>query len=376
MRKSYITALVLAALATLWILSGTMGEPHDKDAAVSETPSAATGSPAALKVEVRRIEAATMADAVEINGTTEAVRRVELKAEVEGRIAEILAPEGARVAAGQPILRIDMRDRQARLSEARHTVTQKEIEFKAAEGLAEKGFSSKVRVEEARAGLEAARARLKSAEVELANTTIKAPFAGVLESRPSELGQYLTPGMAVGTIVDLDPVLVTGFVTEQQVGRIQSGTAATAALPDGGTREGKVRFVAATAEPQTRTFKVKIELPNDDSSIVEGLTAKVSIALPPQPAHQVEPSMLSLADDGRVGIKAVDEAGRVVFWPVSVLSSQRGETWVSGLPASVRAIVTGQEYVRAGDTVEAVDEVSSGPSTGEAGAVAAPDAVP
>ncbi len=240
--------------------------------------------------------------------------------------------------------------------------------------MADKGFSSKVRVEEARAGLEAARARLKSAEIELANTVIKAPFEGVLEKRPAELGQYLTPGTIIGTVVDLDPVFVTGSVSEQQVGRLAAGTPATVTLPDGGIFKGTLSYISSSADETTRTFRIKVEVANPDRKIVEGLTARISLALPEIQGYEISASMLSLSNDGRLGVKAVDEASKVVFYPVTVISSQSDTTWISGLPPSVRAIVTGQEYADEGQEVEAIEEKPQ--NTDVPAAIPAPAPVP
>lgn len=352
MRKSYVIAGVMAVLATLWIASGMIGKKEKIDEAQIAGAEKASEK---QKVEVRLLTASMVTDSIELNGRTEAARRVDLKSEIDGRISEILVKEGEQVKAGQPIIKIDLRDRAAKLSEASHTVTQNEIEYAAAQGLADKGFSSKVRVESARAGLEAAKARLKSAQIELANTIVKAPFDGVLETRPSELGQYLTPGVTVGTVVDLDPVFVTAFVSEQQVGRLTIGGEALVTLPDDGQYQGIVSYISSSAEAATRTFRVKVEVPNADRKIIEGLTAQISLILPGKEAQEISASMLSLADDGRVGVKAVDDANKVVFYPVTVLSNKSDTTWVLGLPQTIRAIVTGQEYAGDGQIVEPIE---------------------
>ena len=72
-------------------------------------------------------------------------------------------------------------------------------------------------------------------------------------------------------------------------------------------------------------------------------------------------SLLSLADDGRVGVKAVDDAGIVRFLPVAVLgNADPGTVWVAGLPDRVRLITVGQEFVKDGEAVQAVPEALAG----------------
>ena len=68
-------------------------------------------------------------------------------------------------------------------------------------------------------------------------------------------------------------------------------------------------------------------------------------------AHKIPPSILTLLDDGTVGVKALNKENEVVFYPTSTVKDTVDGMWVTGLPNDVNLIVTGQEYVSIGDKI-------------------------
>jgi multidrug efflux system membrane fusion protein len=253
------------------------------------------------------------------------------------------------------IARIAPEDRKAAVAEAEALLRQRQAEYEAAKKLNARGYKGDIALSEAAAKLDAARAAAERGQIEMANTVVAAPFAGVLEERPIELGSYVKTGDPVATIVDLDPLRVIGFVTERDIVGIKPGQPGEAVLPGGRTVSGKIAFVSSVADETTRTFKVELELANPGGSLAEGMTSEIGIPTGTARAHVVSLSLLSLADDGRVGVKAVDDQGIVRFLPVAVLGNADRETvWVAGLPERVRLITVGQEFVNEGEQVEPV----------------------
>jgi multidrug efflux system membrane fusion protein len=271
-------------------------------------------------------------------------------------------PEGATVAAGEVIARIDLRDRESRLREAEAFVAQRTLEFEAARKLGERQFQSATRVAEARTQLEAAKTLRHDAELDLRRTEVRAPFAGVLERRLVEVGDYAEPGEEVALVIEQDPFLVAADAPESVVGRLQVGEEGTALLADGRALEGRVRYVATQAEPATRTFRVELEVPNPGGErFPAGMSARVVLRESEEPAHRISAASLVLADDGRVGVKAVDETGRVAFHPARIVRSETDAVWLGGLPERLRVIVTGGGFVAAGEVVD-VEEQQDGAS--------------
>jgi multidrug efflux system membrane fusion protein len=309
-----------------------------------------------MTVRARASVAMPRAGEITLRGRTEALRTVALKAETEGRVVGLPVEKGALVQEGTVICRLATDDRAATLAQARATLRQRELENSAATQLAAKGFTSQTRAAESAAQLDGAKAMVQRMEVELSRAEIRAPFDGVVEERPAEIGALLMKGAPCATLVDSDPMLVVGDVAERDVSLIRVGQEGHARLIDGTEVAGHVRFVARTAQATTRTFRVELEVPNPDANLKSGISADVGVPTPAIAAHLVSPAILGLDDAGLVGVRTVDATGLVAFVPVTPVASTPEGMWIAGLPERVTLITVGQDYVRAGETVSVVME--------------------
>jgi len=277
MKSSYLIAGVVAVAAVTWILSGQVTDPKRSahavatEASTSRGQQSVVGQPRYKPVRVRTIESEPWRREVVIRGRTEASRSVMLRAETAGRIVKILADEGKQVTKGQPIVKSDQAERTAKLAETMALLRQRSVEYKAAQTLAKKGYRADTKLAEAVAQLDAARAQVSQMKTDIARTTVKAPFDGILENRVVELGDYLKIGDDLASIVDLDPILVVGAVSEREISSVKVGLKASAKLIDGRTLTGFIRFIGAVADSATRTFRVEIEIPNPDQSVRDGI---------------------------------------------------------------------------------------------------------
>lgn len=285
-----------------------------------------------------------------LRGRTEAERRAELRAEVTGLVISDPVRRGARVARGDVLCRLAAGEREADLAEARAALAQAELDVAAVDRLAERGLTSQAEQLARQARLEAARARVYRAELALERLAITAPFDGVLEEDSAERGTLLQVGGHCATVIALDPILLVGFAPERAVDSIAIGSGATGRLVSGRTVEGTVRFVARTADPQTRTFRVDVALDNPDLAIRDGISTEIEIRLDGAMAHRLPQSALTLDDAGAIGIRIVED-GRVAFVPVTVIEDGADGVWVSGLPDMAEVIVIGQEFVSEGAAV-------------------------
>ncbi|MBM3518534.1 MAG: efflux RND transporter periplasmic adaptor subunit, partial [Alphaproteobacteria bacterium] len=297
-----------------------------------------------------------------VRGHTQAVRWVDVRAEQDGRVVEVLAKEGERVKAGAPLVRLDMEDRAARLGEAQAWVEQRQIEFYAARELSEQGYRARTKLAEAQAQLESAYVMVARMEEEVERTEVRAPFDGILEERATELGDFLMRGAIVARVVDQDPYLVAGQVTEQLVGSVAVGAAATARLITGESATGRVRYVASMADPSTRTFRVEVEVPNSDGRLRDGVTAELRIVAGQVAGHLVSPAVLTLDDKGVVGVRLLNGEGRVELRAAKIIGEAGQGVWLGGLPETIDLIVVGQEFVRDGEMVPFVRDEAAAPS--------------
>jgi multidrug efflux system membrane fusion protein len=113
-------------------------------------------------------------------------------------------------------------------------------------------------------------------------------------------------------------------------------------------------FLSQVADPITRTYRCEVRLTNPEPSFPDGLTAVIEIEMRRNPFHVVSPSVLTLNTGGELGIKALDSANRVRFYPVTILSHDPRDVCLAGLPPKLRIITLGQEYVKAGQQVRPV----------------------
>ena len=350
-----------SALTRIALVAAVNGA-QPEDATGTETPVEAAPEPVApaapaaervVHVVAQRFEVQEIDRGVILRGRTEAARQVEVRAETSGRVISEPRRRGGTVETGDLLCELAPGTRLASLAEAEARLAEARIQFTAAERLAQDGFASETRAAGALAALQSAEAGVAAVREEISRLQIRAPFGGMLETDTAELGALLQPGALCATVIQLDPIRLVGFVPEADVDKLTVGSPAGARLSSGREILGQVTFVARSAEPATRTFRVEVTVPNRDGSIRDGQTAEIGILASGTKAHLVPGSALTLDDDGRIGLRTVDADSRALFLPVEVIRDSLDGIWVGGLPASVDVIVVGQEFVRDGVRVEA-----------------------
>ncbi len=365
--RSKIIAAVIAVLAVIWMASGQFGGAQDNSETTESAPAASKSLDSVQTVEIETVSAQSRPRMVRVNGRTEAFRTSRISAEISGQVDEILSENGAVLKQGDPIVSINVDDRAAAVRSAENRVKQFEIEYKTAQSLLERGFSTNVQVATKKAELESAKASLARARIDLNNTKVRAPFDGVLDRRTVEDGDYVQTGDQIGLFLDLDPMKVVGFVAEQRIDSVKIGQDAEVTLPNGNNYAGRVHFISRTADDATRTFRVEVTVDNPDLEIADGLTAEMHLQGAEQLAHRISPAILTLGTNGEVGVKyAVDN--QVMFMPVNITTSDPDAIWVTGLPDPVQLIITGQDFVSVGQSVETRERTAMDAADKEMGA--------
>ena len=364
MRASAIIAVVLSLAVAGWMLSGKLGGGGAPPAATEAGSGPPAADPPPLRVRVKRMSARSHAVAITVRGRSEAGRRVDLRAETDGRIVEIGASRGDEVRAGGVIARLADEARLAKVAEYRARLRQRQIHYDATAALAKRGLSSKEALATAKADIDAARAAVAQVEVEIARTRLRAPFDGLLLEGHADVGDYLKKGDRFGRIIDLDPILFVGSVTERSVARLRAGLPAVARNLGGDEVRGTLRYIAPSADPATRTYRIEVEAANPGYRIREGITTDIAIEMDTRMAHFVTPALLSLADDGTIGLKTVDGENRVRFRPVDIIEDTPDGIWLGGLPRELRVITVGQEFVVAGQEVRPIEPDGPGDAPG------------
>ena len=351
--KSWLFSGGIIIAVILWLLSGQLG---DSEAGEALTNASAEPIVTIAAVRVRTQSAEQVQRTIIVNGKTAPARVVNLAAETDGRVASIGTERGASVERGAIIVRLDMRDREARLAQARATVKQREVEYDGRLKLKSESYVSEAQLQEAVALLEAAKTELKRAELDLEYMNIRAPFGGALQSRAVEVGDFVKLGDPVATYVDNRTIIVSASLSEFDAQYVKVGDDAEARLATGETVRGLVRYVAPVADEATRTFVVELEIDNSGGELRIGGTAELRIPAEEVLAHRISPSLLTLDDAGNVGVKIVNQNGQVEFVVADIALSSNDGIWLAGLPRDVTIITVGQGYVQNGAMVHAVPE--------------------
>jgi multidrug efflux system membrane fusion protein len=353
--KSWLLSGSLIALVTLWVASGQLSnDAGDRDTAAAPAQAAADAPQYAVRVRTQSAE--EVMRTIVVNGKTAPARIVHLAVETDGRVEFIGADRGARLERGDVIVRLDERDRSARLAQAEALVRQREVEYAARKRLQSESYVSEAQLQEAVALLETARAELTRARLDLDYMTIRAPFAGALQARAVEIGDFVSRGDPIATVVDNRTLIVSANVSEFDAQAVEVGQSAEARLATGELVRGRIRYVAPVADEATRTFAVELEVANTDGRLRAGGTAELRIPAETVLAHRVAPSLLTLDDAGNVGVKIINEQGQVEFVVADIALSSNDGVWLAGLPETVTIITVGQGYVAPGAVVRAVPE--------------------
>lgn len=303
---------------------------------------------------------------VPLRGRTQAKATVSAVAETAGIVDVVHVTKGQSVEQGDLLCTLDQGTRaaavaqaQAGLEQAKAGLEQAQLSYDTNAELRAKGLAApntardlEVALAGAQASLTSAQAGLDNAQAELDRTEIKAKVAGVVQDPVAVAGSMLGQGQPCATIVQLNPMVFLGQVPESRIGLAKLGLDAVITTVPGAKVDGKVTFISSVADNATRSFPVEIEFANEDLSIRDGVTAEAIVTLGTAPGHLLPQSVLTLDDDGTLGVRTV-ENGVVAFHPITIVSDTREGVWVTGLPLSADVITIGQENVTAGQAVDA-----------------------
>ncbi len=281
--------------------------------------------PVAPPVVFSPVEARDLEERIEASGELLAVQRAEIAAEVEGRITELLVDEGSAVDAGQALLEIDperreleLADARARLAEAAAGVRERRRDYDRVRQLHTRGAASNAQLDAAETSLESARSRVRAAEARLGiseralrESTVTAPFAGLLARRFVSCGEFARPGTPLFELVSMDPIEVQFHLPEVDLGRVALGNpvAVRVAPFPGEVFEARVTMISPTIDTRTRTLRVKAELANVGGRLRPGLFARADLGV----ARHVDVPMIPeeavlQRADGAVVFRLVEES--------------------------------------------------------------------
>lgn len=313
------------------------------------------GGPGGMAVHVvgfRAVEQPVQ-ERVAVVGSLAANESVETRSELDGVIEEIGFDEGQHVAAGDVLFRIDGAKLEASLAEAEANLQLAETTLERYAALGESRAVSKQEVDQARSTFEARRALVELMRVQLEDATVAAPFSGTAGARLISLGQYVTKGQALTSIVDTDTMKAEFSIPERflsQVAEGQSVEVRLAAYP-GKRFHGTVYFVDPRVSPETRTVLVKARLPNPDGRMRAGMFANLDLMLQVRDRAVVIPESALLLEGNQASVFVVAD-GKAQPRPVTPGVRLAGALEIrEGLLAGEVVIIEGTQKVGPGSPV-------------------------
>lgn len=347
-----------------------------------EAPPAAVSAPPVLvgEVEAHRVE-----DRIEATGQLLARSQAAVAAQVGGQITDIARDEGAAVGEGELVIEIDPERRRletqsarAMLAQAEAQASEAERELARIEKLHSQGVAADAKLDQMRTALRSAasnreslQAQLGMMERSLRDSSVTAPFAGLVARRHVSEGEFVAPGQKLFDLVALDPIEVEFHLPERDSGRVSVGAPVAvrvAPFPDEAF-EATVTVVSPTIDPSTRTLRVKASLANPDGRLRPGLFARadLGVAVREGVAMIPEEAVLQRAD-GPVAFRLVG-TDRVERRALELGVIRGGLIEVrSGLAVGDRVVVRGQSDLVEGAAVS-VRDVAGEPVAGAPTAV-------
>ena len=354
MNKTTKTAILVLSALLLWMLTGIFqnsSNSNDINSLKINTEETV------IKVKAKKIKSELRQSNVLVQGRTESNRNVLVSSETNGIVREIFVKKGDFVKKDQILCKLSTDSRKAKLDEAKALMLQKKLEWDASKVLVEKGYRSQTKAAGSKAAYDASKALVIQMEEELENINIRSPFDGFFNDNLVEVGDFLSIGMPCGQVVDYNPILVIGQVSEQEIKKIKSDIQGYAVLSTGEKLNGLLSYVSKTADSKTRTFRIELEINNSNFEIKDGITAELFIPTKKVQAHLIPPSSLTLDSEGKIGIRHISPNNEVIFSDVEIIGDEKELIWVSGLPEEITLITIGQEFVIEGQKVNYTLEV-------------------
>ena len=337
MKKSSIfVASSILIITILWIASGQF-KTEEKQKANEEEINELDKNNNFINVRIKNSIAQEINKSVVIQGQTHANRKISIKSETSGKIQKVNKSSGLKIKKDELIFKISENDRKSKFEKVK-------IEYESEKKLFEKGLSSKLK-------LATVKSNYDTIKDDLNKTNVLAPFDGIMTAEHLEVGEFVQPGTTLTTFVELDPILVVGFISEKELKNIYESKEAYVSTMLNEKIKGDITYISSIAEEKTRTFRIEITLSNKNYTIKDGLTASIEIQGEKIKAHKISPSILSLRDNGEMGIKIVNENNIVEFYNIEVISDTNDGMWVTGIPNISNIIVVGQDYAPIGDKV-------------------------
>lgn len=275
MVKRFVIAFILVAL----VAGGLIGFNIFRDQAIEQFFANMVRPP--VTVSTTTVEPVTWQPTIDAIGTANASRGVDLTVEASGTVREILFSSNARVEQGEILVHLDDEVQRADLAAAEAQAAANQQTLARTKELRSRGVGSQSDLEAAQAAASASASQVAKLQAVLDQRQLKAPFSGTIGLPRIDLGQYVSPGVTVATLQNLDTMRANFTVPEQQFGALKIGQPVQAGLTEENMPfSGRIIGIDPKIDPATRLVSVRAEITNPDGKLNPGQFVRIRVELP------------------------------------------------------------------------------------------------
>ena len=311
---------------------------------------------AGILVQVKEIKPQTFEHYFLINGGVEAVEQASVSPEQGGQIKQVLVKEGDRVAAGAILAKLNTSVIQRNIEELDNQITLAQTVYDRQARLWEKKIGSEIQLLQAKNNLDALVKKKETAVAQMAMSTVKAPFGGIVDVLHQKEGELAAPGMPILTLVNMNEMKVKADVSENYVQTVKANAEVDVDFPSFGmSTTATIRSVSNIINPLNRTFSIEVRIPNTNGSLKPNGIATIKIKDFTADSALVVPA-ISISKDAQGDflfvINKAEGKSKAVKTYVQTGRTSSGQTMViDGLKAGDQVVVEGYNEVANGDLV-------------------------
>jgi len=309
-----------------------------------------------------------VSQSIQLPGYVESPTMSQIAGEIDGLVTELLAREGDRVEKDQPMARLRTEPLKLRLRAVRAQLQEADARLKLAQRNRERARElydaktvSQQQLDETvyeadawAARLENLKAEIAAVEFDIDRSTVRAPFVGVVVSRHTQVGQWADAGQVLFELMSLADLEIHVDVPERYFAALENTANATVtfdSLPGHAAQAG-IRAVIPRADPQARTFPVKLRLTSNHVAVGVGMLARVGLPLGGVADGVLVPKDAIIGDGDEKNVYVINDDGTVAPVPVATGSGQGA--WIQvhgGIQAGQKVVTRGNERLQPGQQV-------------------------
>jgi len=310
-----------------------------------------------MLVSTQKIERQKFEHFFEVHGVVEAKKNATINADVPGVIKQIMVKEGQQVRKGQSLVLLDTEVIKKNIEEVETSYDLAKTIYERQENLWKQQIGSEIQYLEAKNRKEGLQQKLNTLHAQLKKSVISAPFSGTIDEIFPTVGEMAAPQLPLLRLINLENAYIVSDVSENYVSKVSSGNYARVNFSslDNTWLDARVSRVGQYINPNNRTFKVRIELDNNDNRMLKpNLLAIIRIMDYKQDSAIVVPSKFIQQDAGGNNYLFIVENGSTAK-KVEVVTgmSYEGKTLIkSGLKGDEEIVLEGARSIKDGETVE------------------------